>query len=156
MDDLGLQQRHLLQQFLEPFPVQGLLAAASVQPVAPAPQGMVAYGFHRAHVAADSEVLKVASKLRIQDSVLLLHFHMSVLSTPLPKGLDGLRDLFPCRFAFDYPVPSPRLRPVVGESEKVECAFTPPALLLLGGPAEVDEAAFLWMDFQSELGEAFG
>ena len=63
----------------------------------------------------------MAPELPAQYPVLLLQGAVPVLPAPLPHGHDGLPDPFARCLALDYPVSLPRSRPVVGESEKVEC-----------------------------------
>ena len=65
---------------------------------------MVADCLHRLHVAADAKVLKVPSKLRAQNSVLLGQIHMPVVPTPDPKRLHRLPDFLAGRLLFNHPV----------------------------------------------------
>ena len=57
---------------------------------------------------------------------------VAVLAAPHPHGFHRPSQSLPLRVALHHPVTSARSRPVVGESEKIECAV-PTSDLLTGG-----------------------
>jgi len=146
MDDLGYRQRHARLQDFEFLPVQRLFATASIEPVFPRTLGVVADHLHRLHVATYAKVLKMSSKLRAQNSMLLCQVHMSVIPTPVPERLHRFPHFLARRLAFNHPVASPRARPVVGKSEKVEGVVPTSDLVVRGRFSEREQAAFLRMD----------
>ena len=156
MDDFGCRQRQTSLQGSETLPVQRLFAAAAIEPIPPRTLCVVADCLHRLHVAADAKVLKVTPKLRAQDAVLLGQVPMPVVPTPDPKRLHRLPDFLAGRLLFNHPIASPRARPVVGKSEKLEGVVPTSNLFARGRFPEREQAAFLWMDLQAVLGEAFG
>ncbi len=132
MENPGCRQRHDIQQFIELLPGQRLFTAAPIEPELPAASGKVQYRLHRPHVAAHAKVLVVPPKLRAQYPVLLRQVQVPVVPTPNPQGLRRLPDFLARRFAFDYPIAVPRSRPVVGESDIIECVV-PTTDLCVGG-----------------------
>src|ERR1700736_222035 len=83
-------------------------------------------------------VLVVPAQLRTQRLVLLQHWVVPMRSTPLPDSLYRPTQSLPRCRPLDNPCPSSGPRPVVGESEKVECAFPTPSRLSAGFP-ELDQ-----------------
>src|SRR5215468_12789188 len=62
------------------------------------------------------------AQLRAEHLVLVFQRRVPITATPSPKRLLGATQPFSGCPAFDHPEPLARFRPVVGQSEKVECA----------------------------------
>jgi len=96
----------------------------------------------------------MTAQLRTQHLVLLFDVSVPIAAAPIPDSLDRLPDLLARGLAFDDPKSPPGPRPVVGKSDKVEGVGSLPARLRTRRPAEVEEAALLWMELKTVFPEA--
>jgi hypothetical protein len=75
------------------------------------------------NVTADSIVLVVAAKFARERAVLFRDWLVPVVATPLPKGSTRAADAVLRGASFNRPTTATGASPVVGESDKVECAL---------------------------------
>ena len=99
--------------------------AASAEPVAPSPRGLLADHFKHLEVATYTIVLVIAAQFRTEGPILLLQWRMAVLPTPWPDCSHTPAQTFPDRLALDDPVSTACLGPRVGKSQQVEWPHAP-------------------------------
>ena len=75
---------------------------------------------------------------------------MAIVPAPLPDSTNSSFQSFPCRLPLNNPVPTTRFPPVVGESEKIECAVPISSILLRVRLPEVYQRRLLRMNGQIE------
>ncbi len=80
---------------------------------------------------------------------------MAVIPAPPPDSANSSFQSFPCRLPLNNPVPTTRFAPVVGESEKIECAVPTSSLILRVRPPEVHQRRLLRMNGQIEAIKPF-
>ncbi len=155
VDDPGSRKREDLQQPTELVPRGVVLVAPAFQPESPCDFHMVEYAIQQTVIEPDTVVLVMTTKLRAQKRILHLELFVAVESAPLPEGFHRSAQTLLRSLAFDDPVTLTRARPVVGKSEKVECAV-PTAVLRLGRwSSESHQLRLLRMHGQPETLEAF-
>src|SRR5665811_2510365 len=96
-------------------------------------------------------------QLERQHAVLLLHMKMTILPAPLCDSMQRAAQPRRGGFLLHHPVPTPRLRPVVGEAEQVEC-LRPPATTLFGrhvvGSSKLDQPSLRGVQLEAILRES--
>jgi hypothetical protein len=92
--------------------------AASAQPVAPRPLGLLADHCAPLEIATDPILLGRAAPFGTSRPILLVPWRMAVCTTPCPDRLHTPALPFPARLALDDPVSPACLGPRVGKAEQ--------------------------------------
>src|SRR4029434_11052484 len=108
------ERKFLLEGSDKLLPAYVALVAASAQPVAPSPLGMLEDHVEHCEIATDTIVVVVATPFRTERPILLLPWRMAVGRTPCPKRLHNPAQSFPDRFALEDPVATACFGPRVG------------------------------------------
>jgi hypothetical protein len=147
------ERKFLLEGSDKLLPAYVALVAASAQPVAPSPLGMLEDHFEHFEIATDTLVLVVATQFRTERPILLLQWRMAVVTTPCPNRLHKPAQSFPDRFALEDPVSTACFGPIVGKSKKVEVTRPPCRCLSTWRPLERNQRRLFGMNGQPETVE---
>src|SRR5439155_22392769 len=109
--DPWVGKRPLSEEIREPLPIETLALAATTQPLVPRPLRRFDEPQQTPKVAADTEVVEVASQTSTERGVLCFNRLMPMASTPVVDGLLG---------------PSQARPPSLAPHPPVTCAGTPP------------------------------
>src|SRR5260370_4300531 len=100
---------------------------------------------HPTTITRHAVVLVVSPQLRAQRAMLFQHRVVPMRTTPMPDSLYRPAQPLPRCRPLHNPFPSSGPRPVVGESEKVECAVPTPSPIATGFP-ELHQLCLLRVD----------
>ena len=140
----------LSEEIREPLPRETLALAATTQPLVPRPLRRLDETQQTRKVAADAEVIEVASQTSTERGVLGLNRLVPVASTPVVEGLLGPSEARPPGLAPHPPTTLAGTRPIEREPQKVEGGQTFTAVLLLWWTPEGQQPRLVWVENQSE------
>src|SRR5207244_7204384 len=113
-------KRPLSEEIRQPLPVKTLALAATAQPLVPRPLRRFDETQQTRKVAADAEVIAVASQTSTERGVLGLNRLMPMASTPVVDGLLGPSQARPPSLAPHPPVTFTGTCPIKREPQKVK------------------------------------
>ena len=119
----------LIEKISEPFPGETLALASAAEPLVPDPLRRLDEQQQTTEVAADAEVVEVASQSSRERRVLNLDRKVPMEMAPIGDGLNRPSQARPPSLARHPPATPTRARPVEREPEEVEGSQTFPALL---------------------------
>jgi hypothetical protein len=122
VDDLGCRQDVGLQPPLELLPADRTLATATTPPGAPRLLRSATDLRQPTEVPSDTSVPEVPPQLQAEPLVRVFPRGVTMDATPPPPRLLGATEPLPGCPAFAHPKPPARLRPVLGQSQKIACA----------------------------------
>src|SRR5690349_20382763 len=129
-----------------------------IEPVAPAPLDLVHKTAQRVRVPGDPVIPVVPLQLLRELPVLFAYWRMAMLAAPPSDAGDRPAKTIRGRLLLDHPVPTPRLRPVIGEAQQIKCSPARPfGWSLRVAPsrrAEVDQSGLFWVQGQAVLAES--
>src|SRR2546422_1828958 len=127
--DPWVGQRLLSEEIRKPLPIETLALAATAQPLVPSPLRRFDESQETLKVAADAEVVEVASQTSTERGVLCLNRLMPMASTPVVDGLLGPSQARPPSLASHPPVTCAGTPPIKRKPQKVKGGRTLTALL---------------------------
>jgi len=148
------QGKYLPVPGVELLPGKISIPGPATEPMLPGLFNVSVHQFHCFVVSSDAEISVVTLEFRLQTTVLLGNTPVSVVTAPGPDSFVSPIQASTPRPSLDCPSSSPRLPPVMGETEKVECPGT--FGLFSGWSTELDKPALGRMDGQTEPSEPFG
>jgi hypothetical protein len=135
---------------LKLFPPNIALGTTTTQPILPSFSRLIQYKLKASVVTPNTKILIVPPKLCAQHTILFFQWFMAIVPAPPPDSANSSFQSFPCRLPLNNPVPTTRFPPVVGKSEKIECAVPTSSLILSVWLPEVHQRRLLWMNGQIE------
>ena len=156
MHDPGCRQREHGAELGEHLPAERSRPPAPAQPIPPRALDAPLERFQLPVVATDPVVLVVPTELLAQHPVLCPKRVVPMRAAPMPhRPHRALQPLLGCT-PLNHPVSPPGLRPVVGQSKKVERAVPTLAVVRLTRRLELDQAGLLRMNGKLERAKRFG
>ena len=145
MEDPGSREGILVHQSVVRLPRNTALLTTPAQPILPCTLGFVENNLKASKIPAYAVILVVPLQFLAESLVLCFHCHMAIVSAPLPKPSYCAFLAFAHRLPLNDPISTSRFSPVVGESEKIECAV--PTFAVPLGPwfSEVHQRRLLRM-----------
>src|SRR5262249_15416698 len=134
--------RPLAEEIRKPLPVKTLALAATAQPLVPRPLRRFDETQQTRNIAADAEVIAVASQTSTERGVLGLNRLMPMASTPVVDGLLGPSEACPPCLAPHPPVTCAGPPPIQREPPKGQrCPALDPAVALVAAPTRAPAAS---------------
>src|SRR5437870_612339 len=96
------------------------MLGSPIEPIVPAPFDRPQEAVEHPRVSGDPVILVMPSELLSQLSVLLASWQMAVLTAPPTDPCDRPSEAVRGCLQLDHPVPSPGLRPIMGEAQQIE------------------------------------
>ena len=137
------------------LPAYVALVAASAQPGAPSPRGVLEDHFEPLAIATDTRVLVIATPFQTSRLRLRVPWRMAVVTTPCPDCSHTPAPPLPDRLPLDDLVSTACLGPRVGKAEHVEAPRAPCRGLSAWWPLERHERRLFGMNGQAEAGKPF-